>query len=246
MSDLAWTKAAALLKLIRADGWPDSLSIERLALLQAGHWDTEAKAIAATLKDACKASRLSCSAQEVTPRPPPRVVYQPSPFASREWAARDFPRPAARPAPPPPVTVYELRPEVFAGWLAQNKLQPTELVAAWFDATGTTAVVQLIAQAAPELSQPAAGAKVGSAHRPSDDDLLQELERQRARKMRGALQRTADHFGLDRSMVGKACKRAEKARAAKYGKNPVPPNDPLSRAWGGAYVTGKKVKTPPH
>jgi len=105
---------------------------------------------------------------------------------------------------------------------------------------------QPTAQAAPEQVQPAAGAKVGSAHRPSDDDLLQELERQRARKMRGALQRTADHFGLDRSMVGKACKRAEKARAAKYGKNLVPPNDPLSSAWHGTYEMGKKVKTPTH
>ena len=127
MSDLAWTKAAALLKLNRADGWPDSLSIERLALLQVGRPDREAKAIADTLKDACKAGRLACSAQEVTPRPPPRVVYQPSPFASREWAARDFPRPTARPAPPQPVTVYTLRPEDFAGWLAQNKLPPAQV-----------------------------------------------------------------------------------------------------------------------
>jgi hypothetical protein len=161
MSDLAWTKAAALLKLIRAEGWPDSLSIERLALLQIGRWDKEAKEIAETLKDACKASRLSCSAQEVTPRPPPRVVYQPSPFASREWAARDFPRPAARPAPPPPVTVYKLRPEVFAGWLAQNKLQPTELVAAWLDATGHRAVAQPTAQAAHEQVQAAGHKKKG-------------------------------------------------------------------------------------
>jgi hypothetical protein len=105
---------------------------------------------------------------------------------------------------------------------------------------------QPIAHAAPEQVQPAAGVKVGSAHRPSDDDLLQELERQRAIKERGALQRTADHFGLDRSLVGKACKRAEKARAAKYGKNLVPPNDPLSSALHGTYEMGKKVKTPTH
>jgi hypothetical protein len=165
MSDLAWTKAAALLKLNRADGWPDSLSIERLALLQVGRPDREAKAIADTLKDACKAGRLACSAQEVTPRPPPRVVYQPSPFASREWAARDFPRPTARPAPPQPVTVYTLRPEDFAGWLAQNKLPPAELVAAWFDATGPRAVAQPTAQAAPELPQPAADAREDTINR---------------------------------------------------------------------------------
>jgi hypothetical protein len=105
---------------------------------------------------------------------------------------------------------------------------------------------QPIAHAAPEQVQPATGVKVGSAHRPSDDDQLQELERQRAIKKWGALRRTADHFGLDRSAVGKATKRAEKARAAKYGKNSVPPKDPLSSAWHGTYEMGKKVKTPTH
>jgi hypothetical protein len=103
--------------------------------------------------------------------------------------------------------------------------------------------VQPTAQAAPEQVQAAAGVKVGSAHRPSDEDLLQELERRGGRDTRGALQKTADHFRLDRSMVGKAIKRAEQARTAKYGKNRVLPKDALTDVWGG---TGKKVKPPPH
>jgi hypothetical protein len=60
-----------------------------------------------------------------------------------------------------PVTVYKLRPEVFAGWLAQNKLQPAELVAAWFDAPGPRAVAQPTAQAAPEQVQAAGHKKKG-------------------------------------------------------------------------------------
>ena len=100
---------------------------------------------------------------------------------------------------------------------------------------------QPIAHAAPEQVQPATGVKVGSAHRPSDDDLLKELERRGGRQTRGALQKTADHFGLDRSMVGKAIKRAEQARIAKYGKNHAPPKDALTAAWG---RTGKNVKPP--
>ena len=179
-------------------------------------------------------------------RPHYTVVRQDPTFARRNLYGE---RVYTVPPPPQPqrkTTIYKLRPEVFAGWLAQNKLQPAELVAAWFDASGTTAMVQPTAQAAPEQVQPAAGVKLGSGHRPSDDDLLQELERQQAIRKWGALQRTADHFGLDRSLVGKACKRAVKARTAKYGKNPGPPTDELSSAWRGTYGTGKKVKTPTH
>lgn len=239
MSELAWTKAAKLLTLDRAAGWPASLDLQRLSVLQAGRetkeQKDEARAICATLLDACKAGTLPCESEERTIRPR-QVVYQPSAFVSREWAERDFPRPAA--PPPPPVTIYKLSPATFATWLAGEGLTPSPLVAAWFKATGTTT-----SEAPAELAQPAAGVKVGSAHRPSDDDLLQELERRGGRQTRGALQKTADHFGLDRSMVGKATRRAEKARTAKYGKNPAPQMDALTAAWG---RTGKNVKPPPH
>jgi hypothetical protein len=95
-----------------------------------------------------------------------------------------------------------------------------------------------------ELAQPAASVKVGSARRPSDEDLLQELERRGGRETRGALRKTADHFGLDRSMVGKATLRAEQARIAKYGKNSVLPKDAQPSTW--IVQMGKKVKTSPH
>jgi hypothetical protein len=158
MSDLAWTKAAALLKLNRAEGWPASLRTDQLARLQAGRWDTEAEAIAATLEDACKADRLAHQAEQVTLGPRYRVKYDRNPFASQEWLERDFPRAAAPSQPQHKTTIYKLSPEVFAGWLAQNKQQPAELVAAWLDATGHRAVAQPTAQAAPEQVQPAAAA----------------------------------------------------------------------------------------
>ena len=240
MSDLAWTKAAALLKLDRATGWPASLDLLRLSVLQAGletkEQRDEARAICATLLDACKAGTLPCEAEEHTSWPRYTVVHQGPTVARRNLYGERIYTP---PPPPPPqrtTTVYRLSPATFATWLAGEGLTPSPLVAAWFKATGTTT-----SEAPAELAQPAAGVKAGSAHRPSDEDLLQELERRGGRETRGALQKTADHFRLDRSMVGKAIKRAEQARIAKYGKNHAPPKDALTAAWG---RTGKNVKPP--
>jgi hypothetical protein len=153
MSDLAWTKAKRLLDLKGAERWPDSLSIERLAVLQAGKETKEqrddAQAIHATLLAACKAGTLPCEAEEHTIRPRYTVDHQGPAFARRNLYGE---RVYTDPPPPPPqpqrkTTIYKLRPEVFAGWLAQNKLPPAELVAAWLDAKGTTPVVQPVVTA---------------------------------------------------------------------------------------------------
>lgn len=156
MSELAWTKAATLLKLDRAAGWSASLDLQRLSVLQAGQetkeQKDEARAICATLLDACKAGTVPCESEERTIRPRYTVVRQDPTFARRNLYGERIYTP---PPPPPPqrtTTVYRLSPATFASWLAGEGLTPSPLVAAWFKATGTTT-----SEAPADLAQPAAG-----------------------------------------------------------------------------------------
>lgn len=157
MSELAWTKAATRLKLDQAAGWPASLNLQRLSVLQADcgtkEQRGEARAIHDTLLAACRAGTLSGEAEERTIGPRYTVNNQNSTFARRNIYGERIYTPAPAPPPPRTTTVYRLSPATFATWLAGEGLTPSPLVAAWFKAAGTTKSTPPA-----ELAQPAARA----------------------------------------------------------------------------------------
>lgn len=130
MSALAWTRAAALLKLPRADGWPAALEPLQCAALQTGYSGPverrEAHLIAAALTDACRAGEIACEAANRVAQPARRRVGTIGPAQPRQW-----------PQPAPPVRtveVYRVGPHPFAEWLRAQGVEPAALVAAWLAA----------------------------------------------------------------------------------------------------------------
>jgi hypothetical protein len=201
----------------RAAGWPETLSNAQVAALQRP--PTTRSAFHRAIESACQGGELVHTATTVQA---PLAAYAIKYSDGRPPPQRQYKT----------VTVLTVRAKDVVTWLAAQEEAPSAHIAAWLKATTAQPV------------QPAAGVKAGSANRPSDSDLLAELERRGGRQKRGALQETADHFGLDRSTVGKAIRRAEQAMTAKYGMNSALPKGAQPSTW--MVEMGKKVKSSPH
>lgn len=129
MTALFWTRAAALLKLPLAAGWPAALEPMQLAALQAGFASPEdrreAHVIGAALVHACRSGKIDCEpAQRPAVAPVRRVV------GSIGGGAPGRTQPALR-----TVTVFRIGPAAFLGRLAAQGLEPSALVREWSEAT---------------------------------------------------------------------------------------------------------------
>jgi len=144
--DVLWLRAcevagSTLTAAEKAGGWPASMRPDSLTALQ---WPAEAVGVRRTLgtavKDACEGGGLPCGRDVKTSR-----VQSPDRIPNRMTQARDWPacyvidgRPYAyTPEPYMVETVtYHVAPAAFAGWLAVQKMEPSEHMRAWFDVKG--------------------------------------------------------------------------------------------------------------
>jgi hypothetical protein len=131
MTSLAWTRAAALLKLPRAAGWPATLEPMQAAALQEGFTTAaerrEAHLLAATLADACRAGEIASEAATRPVRPRSRRIV---------GAIGGAPMPPQTAPPARAVEVFRVGAAAFADWLRAQGLEPAPLVAAWLAAHG--------------------------------------------------------------------------------------------------------------
>lgn len=201
MSALTWTRAAALLRLPRAEGWPAALEPLQCAALQTGYSGPverrEAHLIAAALTDACRAAEIACEAANRVAQPARRRVGTIGPAQPRQW-----------PQPAPPVRtvgVYRIGPHPFAEWLRAQGVEPSALVAAW-----------VASQAAPVAQPaPAEGGKIWTAVRIAEARAMRD--KLKAAGHRDYAARTAAHYRVSPQRLREAIGDDKPKRTPKRG-----------------------------
>lgn len=132
-SSLDWARAAAVLNLPLATGWPAMLAPMQCAALQAGFaTDTErreARLIGAVLTAACSAKQIACETTERTVQSHAHRIVERSSGGA----------PVRMRLPEPPteriVLAYRIAAPAFVAWLRTQDEEPAALVAAWAQAT---------------------------------------------------------------------------------------------------------------
>lgn len=260
-----WRDTMALLgrdftKEERAAGWPDSFKPESIAVLQRPFkwWplkdrEHEKGALCAAYRDGLNAAlasgELSGIATTVTVTPPAPPIQRRNEFASSEWS-NEFGRGfgfangrvsmTPRAATPYEKTTYTVTAPAFAAWLTAQGETPSEHVKNWFDAVGVAGAA--VAPVAVANSTPPDEAA-------EDKELrwLNHLETEQKSNPRGALARSASHFGIERSTFGYATKRAKEARAIRYRADiKAVPKKGSASVFDGLVTTvrdGRKAKT---
>ncbi len=243
----------------RAAGWPDAFKPEHIALLQRPFkwWplkdrEHEKAKLSAAYRDGLNAAlasgKLSGIATTVTMTPPAPPIQRRNEFASSEWLnefGRVFGRDVnvrvgsiPRAAKPYEKTIYHVTAQAFAAWLAGQGETPSEHIKNWLDAV---------------LPAPVAAANNSRPDESTQDKelrWLEHLETEQKSNPRGALIRSANHFGIERSTFGYAIKRAKQARAIRYRADiKAVPKKGAAGVFDGLVTTvrdGKKAKPNKH
>lgn len=229
-----WRDTMALLgsnftKEENAAGWAESFKTERIAVLQRPFkwWpikdrESEKAALCRAYKDGLNAAlasgELLGNATTVTVTPKSPQVQRRNEFASSEWLG-EFGRfgftgvrnrrITSQPIPQPrDVTTYTVTAPAFAAWLAAQGETPSVHVQAWFDA--------LSVAGAGQVTPVASTSPLDETAEDKEMRWLNHLETEQKSTPRGALVRSANHFGIERSTFGYAIKRAKEARATRY------------------------------
>lgn len=180
MNALAWSRAAALLKLPRAAGWPSTLNLLQAAALQTGFAGPaerrEAHVFRVALTAACRAGEIAC---EVAQLPPPKRRI-------RVVGTSGRPRVLLQPVPQAqPVEVYRIGARAFIEWLRSLGVEPSPLVCAW-----------AASQPAPEVQQaPTEGGKRWTPERVAAARAMRD--KLKAAGHRDYAARTAAAFGVN-------------------------------------------------
>ena len=127
-SSLVWARAADLLGLPRAPGWPAMLEPMQCAALQAGLATAaelrEARLIDATLSDTCRAGKITCEAAQ-------RLAQ----VTGRHVVGALGPGFVRQPRPVHTVQTYRIAAPAFVAWLRTQGETPSEHITAWVEAT---------------------------------------------------------------------------------------------------------------
>lgn len=196
MSAIAWTRAAAVLKLPVAEGWPATLEPLQAAALQAGFAEPaerrEAHVIAAACTDACRAGKIACEAANRPARPARRTVGYIGGAQASQW-----PQPVAR-----TVEVFRVGPHAFAEWLRAQGVEPSALVDAW-----------LASQAA--AVAPAESGKVWTAQRIAEARAMRDMLKAAGR--RDYMTATAARYGVTPQRLREVLSGPKRSPKAKPG-----------------------------
>lgn len=145
---LQLVEAARILQLDPAQGWPQTITPERLGALQAWRKGLDTKTLridARTWSKAIELALVDGGIEHTTTTERVQVVelqdhdlFAPIPLASDEWLDRDFGRNSGRTTQATHKTLihHHITAPAFAAWLAAQGEEPSPHIAAWFKATG--------------------------------------------------------------------------------------------------------------
>lgn len=242
-------EAARILNFDPAQGWPQTITPDRLASLQAWRDGLDMKTRRSKAATWCKLIELALAAgaiEHTTTTETVQVSSEKDVFptsSTRSWPDQ-YTRGGrfyayTQPAQYRDVTLHHIAAHDFAAWLARQDEEPSPHIAAWFKAVGVAPATA----AKPPAPAPTAPPAVETIAQRNDRWLAMFDEEKRTGPEVGAQTRAIDRIaaaeGVTKDTAKKAIQKAAKARAESYRAGGVTPIRPGKSAVNSVFDLAK-------